>query len=687
MMHSDRSRIAVALAVALAACAVQAVDVGDVLRFAADGGLHEVTVGRRLSPTALIGTLDGYGSSFNTTITEGANGWRMEIDDWRTRRVWHVTGMADACTGVTVSGKPARVQGACRALHPAPSADVNGRLFRKVATAAEIVADWPSDPVANEVDVLIVFDKTAVKYLNAQKRTLYDFAESQIAKMNVALANSGLADDFKVTLCGAYAADFDVTRDCGSSKHERLDYAAMLAAAGEDNAWQAIRDERDRVGADIVMILANSQPTASSVDYISGTVGISFGLEYDSAKKRYGFEKGSVNECRDYAYGACDIRVVEYDNTFGHEVGHVLGAGHSDLINESFSQPGPQLFMYSAAFMYQDPVDLNYYYTIMGYDSTDGRWDTPTYAEIPYYSSPLLRHPVTGSVLGNVVHDNVRTMRETYALVSQYRVRQNAEPAPEPEPPVVPVVHAEWNKARTLRGGVFRALPAPYDVCGIFELKCGKANARTGVAKVSAALTGLDGKKTRFSARSVMATNDTVTVVWDTLSVVVTGASFSGGDGLSGGLSVRSVTVGGALSAAAPRVRLTECDFAPGGEVQTQLLPMEGEPVIVNGVRWTFNKAAKVSYAKDRASGEYRLKLDDTKNRTNLSALRCTYASKTGTFKGSFKIYVLAPSSNGRFKLKKFNAKIAGVVIDGSGYGQASIAKPASGPWPVTVGE
>ena len=115
-------------------------------------------------------------------------------------------------------------------------------------------------------------------------------------------------------------------------------------------------------------------------------------------------------------------------------------------------------------------------------------------------------------------------------------------------------------------------------------------------------------------------------------------------------------------------------DAWPDGTV-VDLLP-EGEPVKVKNGKWVFAKAASVKWAKpknmilapeiyDEASGKG-LIVDKSKG-TNLSGLKLTYAPKNGTFKGSFKVYAI---QNG--KLKKFTAKVAGIVVNGAGYGIAT---------------
>ena len=679
---------AVACAVALP---VAAVEVGDVLQFAGDGGLLEVTVVRRVSRETCLGSLAGYGGALNATVVETADGWTMDVDDWATKRIWQVRRAADAVAVAVAPKLPLRRS--CQTLRLRSAAEAAPQLKRKLnlSTPADLTADWPADPVTNEIDVLVVFDATASSWLASQGRTRRAFAAAQIAKMNAALANSGLAGDFKVALGGVFAADFDVTKDCGRSKYDRLENALLLAVAGDAAPWAAIRDERERCGADVVMLLANTQPNVS-IENLGGTVGISYGLEYDSEKGLFGFEKSYLDDYREWAYAACDVRIVEQDNSFGHEIGHLMGAGHSDRLKSYYSIPGPQLFPYSSAWMYRDAVDRNHYYTIMGYDSTDGLWTSPTYDEIPYYSSPSLRHPVTGSLLGDASHDNVRTLRETYAVISQYRVRASAAPT-EDEPAVMPdalVVPAAWKTARTLRGKAVRVVAPPYDVQGVFELKCGKAN-KQGVAKVSATFIGLDGKKTRYGAQAVdvRGTNDVV-VTWGAgaLAVAIKDETFSGGQDLPGGLSVVSATVGGMLTGASPRAALGgDFDFEAEGEILADYLPMPGEAISLNGAKWVLGKAVTVKVVRDKATGNSLIadNFDVGKRRTNRSGMRLTYAPKTGLFSGSFKIYARIDAGNGRIKLKKHTAKVAGVVVEGCGVGRATVKSPAGGPWLFTV--
>ncbi len=289
-----------------------------------------------------------------------------------------------------------------------------------------------------------------------------------------------------------------------------------------------------------------------------------------------------------------------------------------------------------------------------------------------------------------------------------------------------PSVSGGWQKARTLTGVVTQALPSPYHVRGVFQLKCGKVN-KKGIAKVSATLTGVDGKKTRFKAQSVTVADGAVTIPFRysencLLPVSVYGDEFDGhmtdlnGVALDGGLGVRNASVGGIVNA--DTLKFSVHDFAftadAGFSALEWLVPgtmldedysclKEFEAVHVNRTtgKWTCGKpvTAKIIQYRpgkpaplcciDEDSSYYYLNVAcDCNMESNLSSLKLTYTPKTGLFKGSFMIYATDKdpyAANVKAKLKKYKAVVSGVVVNGVGFGQASVKKPASGPWPVVI--
>ena len=93
--------------------------------------------------------------------------------------------------------------------------------------------------------------------------------------------------------------------------------------------------------------------------------------------------------------------------------------------------------------------------------------------------------------------------------------------------------------------------------------------------------------------------------------------------------------------------------------------------VVANGA-----KAAKVAYKKGEGLSITPGKKGEEP--ANPSGLKITYKDKDGSFKGSFTAYAIV---NG--KLKKHKATVEGVVINGVGYGTATIKKLGS--WDVVI--
>ena len=105
------------------------------------------------------------------------------------------------------------------------------------------------------------------------------------------------------------------------------------------------------------------------------------------------------------------------------------------------------------------------------------------------------------------------------------------------------------------------------------------------------------------------------------------------------------------------------------GEAKYAKYLPDGLAVAQNGTKWIVAggaKAGKVQLAKDGT-------VDATKLLDNPSALKLTYTAKTGAFKGSFKVY---SDVNGKPKGVTVNG--TGVLVDGVGYGAATIKKVGS---------
>ncbi len=93
----------------------------------------------------------------------------------------------------------------------------------------------------------------------------------------------------------------------------------------------------------------------------------------------------------------------------------------------------------------------------------------------------------------------------------------------------------------------------------------------------------------------------------------------------------------------------------------------DGMVITANGTKWVLPRAGKVALK----NGE----VDESKLGENPSGLKLTYRAKDGTFSGSFKAY-----TDYRGKPRATVVSVTGVMIDGVGYGTATIRKVGSVP-------
>ena len=254
---------------------------------------------------------------------------------------------------------------------------------------------------------------------------------------------------------------------------------------------------------------------------------------------------------------------------------------------------------------------------------------------------------------------------------------------------------AQWRKDGTGGGDVYNTMKARsfggvlYDaagnVAGSLLLKVGKPNAKTGKTKISGTVTMLNGTKKSITPKTASMSSDGAVATsvsvknLGTANIEVEDGAFYGD---LNGYAIESADVGGAWGGSSANVAVEFDDLSMfSGEVQEDLLPYEVSASASRG-KWSFPKAASVKFAKPKGSSEKKLVVN-TKAGSNLSGLKLTYTPSKGTFKGSFKIYEIR-TSGGKKTLKKHTVKVSGIVVNGAGYGVATLKTPAVS-WAVWV--
>ena len=256
------------------------------------------------------------------------------------------------------------------------------------------------------------------------------------------------------------------------------------------------------------------------------------------------------------------------------------------------------------------------------------------------------------------------------------------EPTPDPEPTPEPIdVETLYRKAQSLSAIVYDASESPV---GTATIKTGKINARKGTVKVSVSGTLLTGKKVS-ATRTLVPESDGSLVGELAFKSPVGGMSFELAYDVENEAFVFSAenedyfvvsgaNVGGAFDVEelSFSAEFDELDLPEGYDLVVDA--PSGEPVSVtkNGTKLACGKAASPKYKK--VDGEYELTGLDDEKKPNLTGLKLTYSASKGTFTGSFKIYASNEGeTSGKPKLKKYTAKVTGIVIDGVGAGSVTV--------------
>ena len=252
--------------------------------------------------------------------------------------------------------------------------------------------------------------------------------------------------------------------------------------------------------------------------------------------------------------------------------------------------------------------------------------------------------------------------------------------------PISGMTTRHYKKPQTLMGVVWTD-----DGVAVLSIKTGKISNR-GIVAVSGSVMGMDGKKRSVKSAKLQVDGDErlhgtlqvkdgstidITIDEDEMWGTWKGMSFDSSDDDVGGMfdSDRELTFYFPED-------IAEADV-PDGTVM-ELLPESADVAVKNGkmatakaasVKWTKPKrGAPLPEIYDEVSGKG-LVVDMSGGKTNLSGLKLTYTPKTGVFKGSFKVYAVQGN-----KLKKYAAKVSGLVVNGTGFGLATIKGKGSIP-------
>ncbi len=207
---------------------------------------------------------------------------------------------------------------------------------------------------------------------------------------------------------------------------------------------------------------------------------------------------------------------------------------------------------------------------------------------------------------------------------------------------------------------------------GVLQVKVGRES--KGESKVSVSVIGLDGKKCTAKAVKVP-TGDISTATFEVKNFGRLTLTF-GANGFSGSLDDGAVatSVAGTASVIAGAATFVAGDLSSLAGVLTDYLPA-GEKVTRTEKKWKVEaKAGKLKYVKPNAKKRIAGGLQATGS--NIAGLKLTYAAKTQTFKGSFKVWTFDTSKN---KLKSVSAKVTGIVVNGTGYGVVTVKKTVIG--------
>lgn len=228
-------------------------EVGDVIAFKLfEDKTLEVTLieeTEALAGRAFLGRIDNTLDALGCVVLETESGIILDVTDFENQRVWKVVSDENGVTVREIKPDNTRRRGGDTPYRPVGQVPINvsvtvtngvtsvvtntvasamtSQISSLNAVAAESVSAMPSAALATAstettVDVLINYDTDAAAWARSNGGGLQAFAETQVQKMNTALANTGLTSYFRFRLVGVY--------EVGGSAGGDLEYALLFTS-------------------------------------------------------------------------------------------------------------------------------------------------------------------------------------------------------------------------------------------------------------------------------------------------------------------------------------------------------------------------------------------------------------------------------------------------------------------------
>ena len=205
---------------------------------------------------------------------------------------------------------------------PARAASVAAAQADALGTAASSFDD------GSTIDVLVVYTAAARAAAGGTDDAIRARIMLGVTETNTAYANSGVVQ--RLRLVGTELVDYAEGNDVGVD----LDRVAGL----DDGFMDGLHARRDQLGADLVSLIVHNDTGSCGVAYLMQTPSVTFAPDAFSVT----------------VYGC-----ISPNYTFGHELGHNMGAAHAP--DDPNLQPA-----YPYAYGYKDPASS--FRTVMAYN-------------------------------------------------------------------------------------------------------------------------------------------------------------------------------------------------------------------------------------------------------------------------------------------------------------------------------